>query len=187
MSDLVRRQFVTCCAAGVCSAAFVSITPTAAAQSAEPDPKWLQSQLDSARLRYAKFIEVLGRELDEATKKRLLQALGRECAIQYRDVTWDKFKGDIKGFLKAVQEPSGWVAKAEYDEQAGTIRIVDRQKRCTCPLVQKSGTPADQCECTLGWQKETYSRILGRPVEAEIEESILRGGSRCVYLIKIKA
>jgi predicted hydrocarbon binding protein len=136
-------------------------------------------------VKYAMFIEVLGRELDPATRQRLLRALGRECAIQYRGVTFEKYKGDIKGFLKAVQEPSGWVEKAEYDELAGTIRIIDKQRRCSCPLVSQSRTPADQCDCTLGWQKETYSRILGRPVEAQIEESILRGGKRCVYLIKI--
>jgi hypothetical protein len=37
----------------------------------------------------------------------------------------------------------------------------------------------------LGWQKQTYSAILGKPVEAELEQSLLRGGSRCVYRIQV--
>jgi hypothetical protein len=51
--------------------------------------------------------------------------------------------------------------------------------------VKPGVTPPDFCNCTLGWQKEAYSAILGRPVEAELEESILRGGSRCVFRIRI--
>jgi predicted hydrocarbon binding protein len=37
----------------------------------------------------------------------------------------------------------------------------------------------------LGWQKQTYSAILGKPVEAELEESILRGSGRCVFRIQV--
>jgi hypothetical protein len=46
-------------------------------------------------------------------------------------------------------------------------------------------TPGSFCDCTLGWQEEAYSEILGRPVKAELEESILRGGKRCVYRMTI--
>ena len=63
-----------------------------------------------------------------------------------------------------------WAEKTEYNERTGTIRIVARSKNCTCALVEKGLTPSDQCECTLGWQKQTYSAILGKPVEAELEE-----------------
>jgi hypothetical protein len=186
MTDLKRRDFVACCAMGVCSAALVTL-PATAEEPADARSIWLQSQLDAARLRYAKFIEVLSHEVDAPTKRRLLHAMGRECAAQFSGQTWDRYKGDINGYLKAVQGPDGWVEKAEYNERAGTIRIIDKQKKCTCPLVSQGKTPGDQCECTLGWQMETYSRILDRPVEAEVEESILRGGKRCVFLIKIKA
>jgi hypothetical protein len=32
---------------------------------------------------------------------------------------------------------------------------------------------------------EAYSTILGRPVTAELEESVLRGGKKCIYRIKV--
>ncbi len=89
------------------------------------------------------------------------------------------------GFLTAIQLPSGWVEKTEYNEATGTIRIFDRSKTCTCTLVDEKFTPSDQCECILGWQKETYSRILGKPVDAVLEESILRGSTRCVFRIQV--
>jgi predicted ArsR family transcriptional regulator len=180
MAEITRQDFVKCCAMGVCSAL---VPVTASASADDGDSAELKWQLDAARLRYAKFLDVLNQEVDPATKKKILRSLGRQCAQQYRSATFDKYKGDIKGFLKAVQP--GWFAKAEYDEKAGLIRIVDRATKCACPLVQQGVTSGDQCQCTLGWQEETYSRILGRPVEAELEESILRGGRRCVYVVRI--
>lgn len=187
MTELARREFFTCCAMGACAAAVVSIAPLpSAAATTAPDAAWLQSQLDAVRVRYAKLLGAIGQELTPEVKSKLLQAMGRECAIQYRSITFDKYQGNIRGFLDAVQQPSGWVEKAEYDEQAGTIRIVDRHPKCSCPLVKPGETSPDQCECTLGWQMETYSRIIGKPVIAEVEESILRGGSRCVFRITIK-
>lgn len=185
MADSSRRTFVGCCAMGLCSAALVPL-PAAAADSSAARCAWLQSQLDSARLRYAKFIELLGHEVDAPTRRGLMRALGRECALQYRSQTFDRYQGDVRGFLEAAQAPGGWVEKAEYNEGAGTIRIVDRQKKCSCPLVIEGATPSDQCECTLGWQTETYSRMLGKPVEAELLESVLRGGNRCGFRIRIK-
>jgi hypothetical protein len=95
----------------------------------------------------------------------------------------DKHKSDIGGFLAEGRKQ--WMEKAEFDNKAGTIRIVDKLKSCSCPLVKPGATPPEFCDCTLGWQKETYSAILGKPVEVEIEESILRGGSRCVFRTRV--
>ena len=177
---VTRQDFMKCCALGVCSA----FLPEPAIASATDDAGDLQWKLDASRVRYAKFIQIVKSGTDDVGYKRLLQSLGRECAMQHRSRTFDKYKGNIKGFLAAIQGPSGWVAEAQYDEAKGTIRIVDRASTCTCPLVEQGVTPADQCDCTLGWQEETYSRILERPVKAELEESILRGGKRCVFRIR---
>lgn len=180
---LTRQEFVRCCAMTVCTT-LIPASEIAAADT-ESDADTLRWRLDAARVRYAKLIALLSREVDSVTYKQLLRSLGRECALQHRASTFEKYKGNIKGFLEAIQSPSGWVEKAEYDEEQGIIRITDRNPKCSCPLVEKGVTSADQCDCTLGWQEETYSRILGRRVKAELEESVLRGGSRCVYRIQV--
>ena len=95
----------------------------------------------------------------------------------------DRYKGNIHGFLEEGRRL--WMAEADYDEAKGTIRIVDKGPSCSCPMVKVGMTPGSFCDCTLGWQEEAYSEILGRPVKAELEESILRGGKRCVYRINI--
>jgi hypothetical protein len=143
------------------------------------DLKW---KIEFAQKRFANLVGIVNRNVDEATRKRIWESLGREHAKEFRDLT-NKYRGDLKGFLAELRRQ--WVETADYDERAGTIRIVDRSPVCTCPLVRRELTPADFCACTLGWQKEAYSAVVGRPVEATLEESILRGGKRCVFRIRI--
>jgi hypothetical protein len=182
-----RKEFLKGCMAGVCSCAGISLCSSDAAhgQSANPEAERLKGQLEAVRVRYAKLVEVIGKELDEPVRKRIFNSLGRECALQYRATTFEKYKGDLKGFLASAQGSGGWMAKAEYDERAGVITITDRSKNCTCPLVTKGLTSGLQCECTLGWQEQTYGAILGRRVKASVGESILRGSDKCVFRIEI--
>ena len=187
MTEMTRSEFLKSCTLGACSCSLVALsaTETAVAESGNSEVDTLKAQRDAIRIRYAKLLGILDEEIDQPTRKRIFERLGRVCADQFRAITYDKYKNDIRGFLAAIQAPGGWVEKAEYNEKTGTIRIFDRSKSCTCPLVEKGLTPSDQCECTLGWQKQTYSAILGKPVEAELEESILRGSTRCVFRIQV--
>jgi hypothetical protein len=186
MADITRSDFMKGCAAGLCSCAAMLVAPLPAnAETTNPEAEWLREQLNGVRIRYAKLVEVLDHELNQDQKQKVFQGLGHQCVQLFRDQTIDKYKGNIDGFLQSIQAPGGWVAKVDYDKAAGTIRIEDKANKCTCPMVRNDLTPSLQCICTLTWQKETYSGILGRPVEATLEESILRGGKRCVFLIKI--
>jgi hypothetical protein len=141
--------------------------------------KW---KLGAARTRFAMLVGILKDNLDEPMRKKIFESLGRQCATRYESLT-DQYKGNLEGFLEEIQKR--WVAKAEYDRKAGIIRVIDRSKTCTCPLVDEGLTSSEFCNCTLGWQKATYSKILGKPVDAELEESILRGGSRCVFRMQV--
>lgn len=181
---MTRSDFMKC-TLGMCSCAAFAFLPQEAeaqAESGNVEIDELKARLDAARKRFAILIRILNENLDAPTRKKILENLGRECARQYSSLT-DKYKGNIDGFLETIRKQ--WVEKAEYDKEAGIIRVADKWKNCSCPLVDQSLTPSDFCNCTLGWQKETYSTILGRPVEATLEESILRGGSHCVYRIQI--
>ncbi len=185
MAKMTRSEFVSCCALGACAcvvpAGAVAETPV----SADNELDWVKDRLEAARIRYAKLVGILDANLDEGARKKIFDSLGRECARQFSGMTYDKFRGNIQGFLQFVRGPEGWAQQAEYDEAKGVIRVVDRAPNCTCPLVKKDATSATQCLCTLGWQSATYSAILGKPVAVELEESILRGGKKCVFRITI--
>jgi predicted hydrocarbon binding protein len=181
---MTRGQFLKGCASGVCSCAAGALVPLepAGAQSEQPEDAALKKKVDACQVRFARLVGILNQNLEPSLRKKIFENLGRECAREYQDLT-GKYSNDLKGFLAMAQ--TQWVEKVEFDEKAGTIRIVDKGPQCSCPLVKEGSTPPEFCDCTLGWQKEAYSAMLGRPVEAELEESILRGGRRCVFRIRI--
>ena len=109
--------------------------------------------------------------------------MGRECAQDYKAL-FQKYRGDLPGFLAKIK--TAWLERSEYDEKTGILRVIGKPNPCVCPLVKTGRTPADFCNCTLGWQKEAFSTVVGKPVTAEIEETVLRGGKRCSFRIGLK-
>lgn len=183
-----RKDFLKSCT-GMCScAAFGLLAPgdakaqSAAAASENPEAAALGRRLDAVETRFAALIGILNRELDPSTRKRILRGLGSACAARYREM-FDKYKNDLQGFLAYARKE--WVEDASFDETTGTISVVDKSPKCVCPLVRQGETPGEFCDCTLGWQTAAYSAILGKPVEVELVDSILRGGRRCSYRIRI--
>ncbi len=176
-----RSAFLKCCALGLCScAAPVALTGSAQA-TGTPELEELKWNLGFVHKRFAMLLGVLKQRLDEPTLKAVLEDLGAECSKQY-DGLINKHKNDPAGFLQEIK--NSWGSSAEYDEKTGAIRVTDKASTCTCSLVQEGLTPPDFCQCTIGWQRRTYSAVLGKPVTVELEESILRGGERCIFKIR---
>jgi hypothetical protein len=184
---LNRKEFVARCAAA-CSAA-LCCTHELSAEEVKPsncssqDAEQARRQLDAARDRFAKLVEQMDSSLSEEQRLEVLHGLGGRCANSFKASLIDRYRGNVRGFL--AEGKRLWMAEADYDEAKGTIRVVDRSATCTCPLVKEGTTSPSFCDCTLGWQEEAYSTLLGRPVKAELEESLLRGGKRCAFKIKI--
>ncbi|HEX6976481.1 MAG TPA: hypothetical protein VF147_18870 [Vicinamibacterales bacterium] len=182
-----RTEFLKACLVGVSSCAACGLGAFDGAGEQDPlsgQDAAVNTSIDGIRIRYAALVGAIGRHVPEDTQRTIFREVGRECARQFKGTTYEKYAGNLGAFLDEARGPNGWMASADYDRTTGVITIVDRSKSCTCPLVKRGLTPAAQCECTLGWQEETYSRILGRPVKASLAESILRGDSRCVFRIQ---
>ncbi len=183
-----RKEFLKSCL-GMCSCAgFGLLAPengearTAAASPDNPEAAALERRLDAARVRFAALVDILNRGLEPATRDSLLRELGGACAEQYKEM-FAKYKNNLPGFLDYAR--SEWVEEASFDEKTGTIRIVDRSPKCVCPLVKPGATSGAFCACTVGWQTAAYSEIIGKAVEVELVDSILRGGRRCSFKIRI--
>jgi predicted ArsR family transcriptional regulator len=188
-----RNDFVKKCAAGVCGCGVLGfLAPLSSwagngevqTVTAQADNSQLKQELDGSRERFAKLVSIMGEDLGAVTRDKVLARLGRECAQDYSSL-FQKYSGDLPGFLAKIQ--TAWVEKAEYDEKTGILRIIGKPSPCVCPLVKMGRTPADFCNCTLGWQQEAFSTVIGKPVTAEIEETVLSGGKRCSFRITVKA
>ena len=186
-----RNEFMKSCA-GFCGCGVLGLLAplSASAEStggqtttAPDETSELKRRLDGAQERFAKLLSIMAEDLDPAVRLKILQSLGRECSQDYGPF-FSKYRGDLKGYLAKIQ--TAWVERAEYDEKAGVLRVIGKPAPCACPLVKTGRTPGEFCDCSLGWTEAAFSAVLGRPVAVEIEESVLRGGTRCSFRISFK-
>jgi len=188
-----RNDFLKTCAAGVCGCGVLGLLAPFSASAgnrggqtttAPDETSELKRRLDGAQERFAKLLAIMAEDLDPAVRLKILQGLGRECSQDYGPF-FSKYRGDLKGFLAKIQ--TAWVERVELDEQAGLLRVIGKPAPCACPLVKVGRTPGDFCDCSRGWTQSAFSTVLGKPVAVEIEESVLRGGTRCSFRITFKA
>jgi hypothetical protein len=187
-----RNEFFKTCGAGICGCGVLGLLAplaaraedTAAATAAVPeDVELLKQQLEGARERFAKLLTIMGEQLDNGTRNKILQSLGSQCSQPYA-AFFSKHRGDLQGFLDKIK--TAWVERTEYDEKSGILRVIGKPAPCACPLVKAGRTPAEFCDCSGGWNQAAFSAVLGRPVSIVIEESVLRGGARCSFRIGTK-
>ena len=87
--------------------------------------------------------------------------------------------GDVVRVTKKPCDPAGY-------ERATTSR--DRRvSGCYCPLVKHGlvEIPDFYCCCGGGWHRRIWEGITGGPVEVEVLESILGGGERCRFAVRL--
>jgi predicted ArsR family transcriptional regulator len=175
-----RKQFLSDCACALCSCAAAGlITQNAAAEETKPAEDW---RLPFVKQRYAKLIEILAGKVDEATLTEILRQLGYSCASGYWLIK--QHKGDVDGFIREFKKQAN--EDITYDREKGIVTVVGPERtECFCPLIQKNLTSAKVCNCSLGWQQCTYETLLGRKVQVQLTESVLRGGKRCCFQIRV--
>ena len=178
--------FKNICTYGICScAAFTVIghdVTYAGSDDQEQEIKNLEWKLGFIHKRFAKLLGIIDTSLGDNEKGEILEKLGRECAKDFKESALE-YKGDIEGYLNEIMKK--WVEKAEYNKEEGVIRIFDKKREtCFCPFIDKSFITSDtMCYCSIGWQKEIYETVTGKPVNVKVTEAILKGGERCSFEI----
>ncbi len=69
-------------------------------------------------------------------------------------------------------------------KQGDTITLVFQE--CTCPLVAQGVSHPALCNCTAGYSKKIFETLLGRPIDVNLEQTILRGDEICKQIITFK-
>lgn len=181
-----RKEFLrTGCKLGICSCLGATLLNPTKLSGAEENPevKKLKGKLSFIHKRFAKLIEMMGSNLEEKTRNKIIESMGMECAGEYSQY-FAKFKNNLKGFLGDLQKQ--WIERVIHDKDQKTITLIGKKTGdCFCPFVKQSVTPGDFCNCSKGWQKKAFETVTGKTVVAEVKESILRGGERCSFVIKM--
>ena len=163
-----RMEFLKTCAGGLCACAAFGVPTAAIAESATAGPP--------------KPLETLEGRVGTHTLDEILQQQGRFCASTTDMI--QKHKGDIDGFIQDITRE--WKQQITYDREKGVITAAGPEvKECFCPLIDGRYTPKSACDCSLGWTQYAYETVLGKPVQVELKESLLRGGKRCVFVVHV--
>ena len=178
-----RKEFLKNCAGGLCACAAVSLVPVSSLSAAEPakneDWRWT-----FVKQRYAKMLEILSGRMDEKALNETLHEVGSFCSSTQDDWTI-KHRNDIEGYCKSIEQSSSG-DHATYDREKGIVTMISPERtECWCPL-NCAKTPNVVCNCSLGWQKHTWETLLQKKVTVELKESVLRGGKRCVFEIRVQ-
>ena len=137
---------------------------------------------DFTKKRFNWLMLILEEELDEQKYGDIQRILGEKCAETMQDVALEN-EGNPKGYFKAVNEH--WGDVFNYNQEKQVVRINNQMKKCPCPNVQPGLTPKSYCDCSKGWQKYMFETVFKKPVKVTLENTILRGGSSCKFLIEI--
>jgi hypothetical protein len=85
--------------------------------------------------------------------------------------------------VKIPHRTKEWLAATDSQER--------RYHYCHCPWVKESfrrddvTVPPLFCSCSAGFHKRFWEVVLGRPLHAEIRESVLAGDDRCTIAIHL--
>lgn len=120
--------------------------------------------------------------LDEETKIRLMEECGRACAQSHTKKEALKFKGKLEGWLKRMKK---MVGEKNVQREESSIRVT--YSKCYCPVIREIQPFSSDayCNCGQGWLKEIFETVVERPVEVKLEDSIVRGGRQCSFIISL--
>jgi len=179
-----RKEFLRSCAGGLCACAVACVGAAAdvvAADTAKPED-W---RSEFIKKRYAHLLEILSKKLDDEELADLLREQGRFCSSS-GNWALEKYRGDVDGYSKFVRKSSS-ADIITYDREKRVVTMTtDERPDCFCPLNSVAvKTPGVVCNCSLGWQKNTWEALLQKKVRVELKEAVLRGGKHCTFEIHV--
>ena len=183
-----------CAAAAGMQAAFAGQTP--APKPGDKTPERAAKRMEFADGWVRRFFEAMDKTLDEASRQRLMVANGKSCFAAYAGPLKKQPRPDaLKKFTAWIAQEGkeegysieGNVISFEFVGSAETGQA-SPEKICLCPMAeaQKAGQISPTyCLCSVGYVKEMHERKLGRPVDVELVDSVLRGGKRCKFRMTV--
>ena len=181
-SHMNRKTFIkNMCATGICACAGSAVLALRElnAQTSQEKEDW---RVGFGKTRYTHLLKIIQEKVSPEAFEELIEEQGRFCSGQ--SGTIKKFQGDLEGYLKMLKE--SWHEDSVYDKENGIITVASEDRtECFCPMIDTHKVSDAVCNCSLGWQKQTYETVLGKQVDVKIKESLIRGGKKCIFEVKI--
>jgi len=154
-----------------------------------------QERIDFAEKWVTRFFDVFDANLDPETRKKIMMANGRVCFLEWiketgqqiKPVSLEQFAAWVKSNVKDdTYRVDGSTIYMQYTSAAETGQP-SREGACLCPFVESkpAGLSPTYCLCSVGYVKVMHEMRLGRPVEVELLDAVLKGGKRCRFKITV--
>jgi len=174
-----RKEFLKdVCRWGVCGCV---LSLRATTDSLHADDAATDQRLVFARYQLSKMVGFMAADTTSDAAVGILQKTGRECAKLGKLHT--NFKNDPEGYFAAAKK--SWGTDFVWDKDNKRITVAVAEGQCGCPLVDPKRTPVLWCNCSVGYQMETFETIFGKTIHVSLKESKLNGGKRCVFEIRL--
>lgn len=134
-----------------------------------------------------RFMDVFDEELDQPTRYRIMERNGQRCFVSaHGSGKQPPDPGALDAFVKMRGlRREGNVIYFNYVQNPKGMKV--QSGWCLCAFVAKgpedlSGT---YCQCSVGYVREMFSQLAGKPVTVELLESLKRGGKACRFKITV--
>ena len=179
-----RREFIKkACTAGACMCGFGSISALSAfSHNNGSDDKKTETI-------HSKWIASLLVSLKDESPETARKIIKNRAEAHFNDLNMKDiltpFKGNLESFHSFLSKEWGWII--DYDKENGIITADENKNYCVCPLIFNKKTDGLNalCYCSEGMAEQMFSFVTGKPVKAEVVQSVLRGSKTCVYKVKL--
>lgn len=176
-----RKTFLkTVCGAGACGC-MAALLDWQADRLSAAAPQSSDGRLVFTRYQVANMARLMAASPAASACSEILEGTGRECSKVGGMAA--RFKGDPDGYMAAMKR--AWNTDFAWDKARGVVTVSVAEGPCGCPLVDNTRTPAFWCSCSVGYQKESFSTVFGKPVQATLKASKLDGSPRCVFEVQV--
>ena len=199
MKKIGRKEFFQQSArlGGCCGAALLAGSLSA---SADEKPKTdsvftpCEEKVKQGQDVIKRLIAQMDQKLDPATRREIMESCGRLChdgahpgAKPPTSEEAAKFLDGMRRYLgpEGVQQAGDeTVIYFKYTRNPRGLKVADGY--CLCPILEDA--PRDvsptYCQCSVGYVRAIFEQGLGKPVEVELTESVLRGDKGCNFTVR---
>jgi hypothetical protein len=186
-----RKEFLkaSLCLGALCGARLAAADePTgqapATASPSAPEPSPCERNAEFAHRWVRSFMENLDAQLSEPQRVALMEARGRACARGGATKLAEAHEGDLGGFIAAMASHMG---PDGLRLEGNVVKV--KYPTCYCPMVSEIKEPLSPtyCACSVGWLKEMYEVVTGKPATVEVLETVKRGGTACRFNVTLSA
>jgi hypothetical protein len=131
-------------------------------------------------------------EDEVGTKKavKIMNLCGQKCCGSGTRKTAKRLMNESKTMEEFLRKASTYgVTEGDVEYKLEDNKtIIGTFRRCFCKQVAQTEEPFNNmtyCQCSAEFHKQYFEAAIGKPIEVELEQSIISGAENCIFKLHI--